>query len=466
MRERMMRPSGPVRSRESSEPAESAAPGGWYARNAGRQWRLVIVLLVMTSLGAIDRQVITLLVNPIRETLRISDVQISLVVGAAFALSNTLFTLPAGYLADRLSRRGLIACGALTWSIFTMACGMAGSFARLFLYRVGVGFGESVIQPGALSMLRAALAPERRGRGFAVQAMGLMGGSALALMVGGLSIGLIEKSGIDHLPILGLVRPWQIALICIGILGLPAPMLLAFVREPPRDAQPSIAPTAGIRTGLRLVRRRSSVYVPLLAFQLGMTLLSLSYAAWVAAMIGRSWHLSTAQIGAWVGSVMLALPPIGLWVWGHLIDYSAVRWGARGPVLVGLIATVLVGIAASAAPLAPTLHLFWLGFASLMLVSGTVFPINATITASITPAESMGSISGLQFFVVGLVAAGLGPTIVALVSQAFWGPRALADALSLTSCAYSVIAFVALGRVYQTIGRPQTTAGVRHGIEA
>jgi MFS transporter, Spinster family, sphingosine-1-phosphate transporter len=446
---------------------DSAESGGWYSGSPARQWRLVIVLLVMTSLGAIDRQVITLLVNPIREALRITDVEISLIVGAAFALSNTLFTLPAGYLADRLSRRGLIAGGALIWSLFTMACGAAGTFARMFLCRIGVGFGESVIQPCALSMLRAALSPQRRGRGFAVQAMAALGGSALALMVGGLSIGLIQRSGIDHLPVFGHVQPWQIALIFVGLLGLPAPLLLSSVREPPRGGPPSTAPSEGIHSAIRLVRGRASVYIPLLAFQLGMTLLSLSYAAWVAAMIGRSWHLSYAQIGTWVGLMMLALPPIGLWTWGHLIDYSAARLGVRGPVLVGLVATVLVGLAASAAPLAPTLPLFWLGFGSLMLVAGTVFPINATITASITPAESMGSISGLQFFAVGLVAAGLGPTLVAAVSEAlFEGPRALANALSLTSGVYALIGLVALGRVYQTIDRPQTAEAVRKGVEA
>lgn len=162
--------SSPAAAQADAAHALPASHASWYSASAHHQWRLVIVLLVMSSLGAIDRQVITLLVNPIRETLRITDVQISLIVGAAFALSNTLFTLPAGFLADRISRRGLIACGALIWSLFTVACGTAGTFTRMFLYRIGVGFGESVIQPCALSMLRAALSPERRGRGFAVQA--------------------------------------------------------------------------------------------------------------------------------------------------------------------------------------------------------------------------------------------------------------------------------------------------------
>src|SRR6185437_2802034 len=224
---------GSVTAREPvARASDTEASAAWYSASARHQWRLVGVLLVVTSLGAVDRQVITLLVNPIRDTLRITDVQVSLIVGAAFALSNTLFTLPAGYFADRMSRRGLIAAGTLVWSFFTMACGAAGSFARLFVYRIGVGFGESVTQPCALSMLRAALSPERRGRGFAVQAMGAMGGSALALMIGGLAIGAIERSGIHALPIVGAVQPWQTTLVLVGLLGLPLPLLLVTVREP------------------------------------------------------------------------------------------------------------------------------------------------------------------------------------------------------------------------------------------
>lgn len=443
----------PVVSSAVGELVESARHStDWYAASAGRQWRLVGVLLIATSLGAVDRQVITLLVDPIRQTLGITDVQISLVVGAAFAVSNTLFTLPAGYLSDRISRRGLIAAAALVWSCFTMICGTSGTFVRLFWSRVGVGFGESVIQPGALSMLRAALSPERRGRGFAVQAMGLMGGSALALMIGGVAIGLIERFAIGDLPFIGPVYPWQTALILVGLLGLPVPFLLLGVREPPREIRTPSRPVTTLQNALSLVARRSSVYVPLLAFQLAMTLLSLSYAAWLAAMIGRTWHLSYAQIGIWVGLLMLVLPPIGLWAVGHLMDRASARIAARGPVLVGLLATALVGIAATAAPLAPTLPLFWVSFAGLCLVSGTVFPVNATVTASITPADSMGSIAGLQFFITGLIAAGLGPTLVAIVSETlFSGPRALAHALSATCCICALLAFAALARVYRTM---------------
>ena len=331
---------------------ESAHPDGranFYAA-PGQQWWLVIVLLIVSTLATIDRQVIALLVNPIREHLQITDTQISLVIGAGFAIANTLFTLPAGYFADRSSRRALIVAGALVWSLMTMACGAAGSFVQLLLARAGVGFGESVIQPCALSMLSAALSPERRGRGFAVQSMAFMGGSALALIVGGILIGHFTVSGPHELPILGAVRPWQLTLIVVGLVGIPAAGLLLTVREP---ARPTLADAAagGYVAALVMIRARWKVYIPLFVFQLTMTMLSLSYAAWLAAMIERLWHLSIRQIGLSLGLMMLVLPPIGLWTAGQAMDFAAARRGPRGPVLVGLIATALVAVAASAAPL-------------------------------------------------------------------------------------------------------------------
>lgn len=268
--------------------------------SARRQWWLVIVLLIASTLAAIDRQVIALLVDPIRNYLQITDTQMSLILGAAFGLSNTLFTLPAGYLADRISRRRLILAGALVWSLMTMACGAAASFVQLFLARAGVGVGESVMSPAATSMLRSALSPERRARGFSVFSMSFTGGSSLALIAGGLLIGAVTASGPHYLPLRGPMLPWQWTLILIGMGGLPVSLLVLTVREPPKLAEPG-ARTEGYLAALSIIRGRWTLYVPLLVFQLAMLMLSLSYAAWLPAMVGRLWALSYAQIGLTLG---------------------------------------------------------------------------------------------------------------------------------------------------------------------
>jgi len=442
--------------------------------SAGRQWWLVIVLLIASTLAAIDRQIIALLVDPIRASLRITDTQISLILGAAFGLANTLFTLPAGYLADRISRRGLIFAGGLVWSLMTMACGGATSFILLFLARAGVGFGESVISPTATSMLRSALSPERRARGFSVFSMSFTGGSSLALIAGGLLFGALTASGPHHLPFLGPVLPWQLTLIVIGLAGFPLSLLVLTVREPPKSAQPTAsgpdtnsesrpAAARGYLAALSMIRDRWALYGPLLLFQLAMLMLSLSYAAWLPAMVGRLWGLSYAQIGLTLGLMMLCLPPVGLWVAGHLMDSAAARHGLKGPVRVGCVATALVAIAASATPLAPTLPAFWVLFGALMLVSGTVFPIVATVTASVTPEGSMGKITAVQFFLTGLIAPVLGPTIVARVSDVFFsGPGALAHSMSTVCGIYSALSLLGLALVLRSLNgalnAPQTSA--------
>ncbi|HEY6924205.1 MAG TPA: MFS transporter [Steroidobacteraceae bacterium] len=412
-----------------------------------RQWWLVIVLLIVSTLAAIDRQVIALLVDPIRKSVHITDTEISLILGAAFGLANTLFTLPAGYLADRINRRGLLLTGALAWSLMTMACGAAGSYGQLFLARAGVGCGESVISPAAMSLLSSALSPERRARGFSVFSMSFTGGSSLALIAGGLIIEAITTSGPHSLPLLGPVLPWQLTLIVIGLAGLPVSLLVLSLREPAKLAQSEtrIERREGYLTTLSMMRSRWRLYVPLLAFQIAMLMLSLSYAAWLPTMVGRLWGLSYAQIGLTLGLMMLFLPPVGLWIAGHLMDSAAARRGVRGPIAVGCVATVLVAIAASATPLAPTLPVFWVAFATLMLVSGTVFPLVATVTASVTPQGSMGKVTAVQFFLTGLIAPVLGPTVIASVSDSFFsGPGALARSMSVVCAVYSAISLFGL----------------------
>ena len=133
-----------------------------YAASAPRQWWLVCVLVVMGLLAIIDKTVLSLLFDSIREDLRLSDTQMSVIYGLSFALANVAFTLPAGWLADRWSRRGLLASGAIVWSLMTGVFGLGRSFTQLFVTRAAVGFSEAVLYPSCLSMLRAALLERAR----------------------------------------------------------------------------------------------------------------------------------------------------------------------------------------------------------------------------------------------------------------------------------------------------------------
>ena len=116
-------------------------------------WYVVVVLTLAYTVSFIDRQIMALMVEPIRRDLEITDTQVSLLLGLAFAVFYTFLGIPIARLADRFSRRGIITVGITIWCLMTASCGIARNYVQLFIARVGVGVGEAALSPSALSML-------------------------------------------------------------------------------------------------------------------------------------------------------------------------------------------------------------------------------------------------------------------------------------------------------------------------
>ena len=127
-------------------------------------WYVLVVLTVAYTISFIDRQILALMIGPIRKDLGISDTEVSLLIGLAFALFYTLLGIPIGRLADRFSRRAIIATGIFFWCTMTAACGMAHNYGQLFVARIGVGVGEAALSPSALSLISDYFPQETRGR--------------------------------------------------------------------------------------------------------------------------------------------------------------------------------------------------------------------------------------------------------------------------------------------------------------
>ena len=124
-----------------------------HVKSMAYPWFVVGVLMVAYVFSFVDRQILNLLVAPIRRDLGISDTQMSLLMGFSFAIFYTILGIPLGRLADRWNRRGLIAAGVVVWSLMTALCGLAQTYLQLFLYRIGVGVGEATLSPAAYSMI-------------------------------------------------------------------------------------------------------------------------------------------------------------------------------------------------------------------------------------------------------------------------------------------------------------------------
>ncbi len=197
-------------------------------------WTLTILLTLSYIVSFIDRQLLGLLVSPIKADLGISDLKMGLLLGLAFSLFYVTLGVPIGWLADRVNRRNLVIAGITLWCIMTAACGLSKSYGQLFLARVGVGVGEATLSPCALSLISDSFPPERRARAIGVYSIGVSVGGGLAYLLGGALVQAVADAPPIDWPVLGEIRPWQSAFIIIGLAGLVVALLLTMVPEPAR----------------------------------------------------------------------------------------------------------------------------------------------------------------------------------------------------------------------------------------
>src|ERR1700733_436117 len=182
-------------------------------------WFACSVLFLGCTLAFMDRAVISLFVIPIQRDLHLSDTQISLLLGFAFAAFNALFGLPVARWIDGGRRRSIAALGIAVWSIAAASCGLATNFWQLFLARVGLGAGEASVTPAGVSLLADLFPPRRRGLALGLFYPGLFVGGASALILGGMLWRALGDRPIS-LPLVGALHSWQVILILVGALGL------------------------------------------------------------------------------------------------------------------------------------------------------------------------------------------------------------------------------------------------------
>lgn len=202
-----------------------------------RAWWAVGVFAAAAVLSYTDRLILGILVDPIRAELAISDTQVSLLQGVAFALIYSFAGLPLGRLADIVSRRAVILAGVVLWSAATVACGYARSFEALFVARVFVGIGEAALAPAAMSMIADFFPRERRGIATGTFLMGMVVGGGAALAIGGGLLAAAQGGAFADWPVVGAMAPWRTVLVLLGLPGIVLAALLLTLREPLRRAR-------------------------------------------------------------------------------------------------------------------------------------------------------------------------------------------------------------------------------------
>ena len=199
-------------------------------------WYVTVLMMFFYMLSFMDRQIIAVMIEPIKADLSLSDVQISLLGGISFVLFYSTAGVFVGRLADSLNRPKLIAFGVFIWSLTTAISGLAGKFWQLLVLRMGVGLGESALLPSTLSLLSGYFPPHRLATPTSVFLLGAPIGIGLSFAIGGLlysvAVDITNAPGWQDVIFIGGSAAWKMVLLFLGVLGMLMTLLLSTVREP------------------------------------------------------------------------------------------------------------------------------------------------------------------------------------------------------------------------------------------
>lgn len=368
---------------------------------------VLAMLLLVYTFNFLDRQILGILVQPIKAELGLTDTQLGALGGVAFALLYSTLGIPFALLADRTSRSWVITAALTVWSGFTALCGMATGFWQLFFFRLGVGVGEAGGVAPSYAMIADYFPPEKRARALAIYSLGIPIGLAGGALLGGYIAATVN---------------WRTAFVVVGIAGIViAPIFRLVVREPARGgADPAGAPAPATRAPLRAV-------FPILAGKPSFWLLSFAaafssmcgygLAFWVPSVLIRSFGFSLLEASQFMGSLLLIGGCAGVFAGGWFADrlgksdraiyarMPAIAWLVTAPFFLAGLMSPNPWVAWLLLLIPNGLNILWLG------------PIT-TAVQHLVPAHMRATASASFLFINNLIGLGAGSWVMGWMSDA------------------------------------------------
>ena len=378
---------------------EAGAP----ARGAGYARYVLAVFVLANSFNFLDRQILSILIEPIKRDLGISDGALGFLTGTVFAVFYTIAGVPLARLADRRNRVVLMSCSIALWSGLTAASGLARNFGQLMLARIGVGIGEATITPCTHSMVSDYFPPERRARALSMLSVG----ANLGIVFGLLAVGPIAED-------LG----WRAAFFAAGLPGLAiAALLVLTVREPARGQSEGHVPAADAGSFSEVLgylwARRSFRWISLGASL--QALYGFAFLGWGPTFLARVHGLGTAEGAQVFGLVMGIGGGLGAFLGGAICDRLSrrdARWYAWLPALTSL-AMLPFALAFLHLPRASMLL-----YAPAVILGNFYAPIGYAVAQGLAQVRMRGTAAALLLLIVNLIGLGLGPQLIGSLNDA------------------------------------------------
>ncbi|OYY70054.1 MFS transporter [Sphingomonas sp. 28-63-12] len=406
---------GPIIGTRPSQETGAALPGAHLT---------LVILAGAYLLSFIDRMIPALLIDPIRADLGITDTQVSLLIGFAFAIVYTTAGVPIAWLADRWSRKGVLIAGIVIWGSMTAGCGLATGFIQFFIGRMGVGLGEAALTPTAYALVTDLYPPQQRSRAMSVFVVGGAAGAGIALLAGAAVIDLAGTGGA--------LAPWRVALLLLGGLTLLTALPISRIIEPPVSPGPRTAGNDTLKSLIVALWRERGAFAPLFIAVPLMNLTLYGAGAWGPAVLTRVYHWDAVSAGTWLGGTQVVLGIAGTVLFGWLGD-RARRRGGVDQLLPMLAASCVIGaIAVGSLVVVDSAAAVILLLGAMTFATGSVGVLAPVALQAITEPDSRARTASLFLLVANLIGIGAGPSSIALVTDQLFGrPEAVIDAVAL-----------------------------------
>ena len=407
-------------------------------------WFLLTLFTLTYTFSFVDRQVINLLVEPIKDDLDLTDVQISYLQGLIFVIPYVLLSIPIGRLVDVFSRIYVIISGILVWSLATIAAGLSGNYTQLAIARGFVGAGEASLTPAVWSMFPDIFSKSQLAVAMSIFSMAPYLGAGIALIAGAQVIEISQSAPPVDLPVIGVLHPWQVTLILCGAPGIIFALIYACIKEPKRivaDTQTNEALPLG--EAVDYMKKNWKVYLAFLGGAPFLIIMLYSIQAWSPTLLIRVHEWDIAYAGRLYGMVALVTGSLGV-LSSPLVAKLMIQLNIKGfPLLMLIISTVMTALFLFLAGL-QTDGMACLIFLALASFFVTIpLPQLAVTLQTISPNKMRGLVAGIFVVTGNVMGMGLGPTFVAfLTEQVFQDPMSLGMSMGVLGLIAAPIALL------------------------